>query len=311
MFQRGGPASSDDDFGHFYGLALPFVKRGMPVQPIQLENVTLRGYLDDTKVLLMTYEGMKPLSSDVHDSIAAWVKAGGTLVFVDDDRDPFNGVREWWNSGGLKYRNPRTHLFDKLNALGARSGSVTPFGRGRLLFLRESPNRDIARKPGGDRHLVEAVRTAATNLPWRETSSLVLRRGPYIIAAGMDESEAPQQTLKGRFIDLFDSELRFRTQVDLGPGTRHFLVDLDRFPGTVVASAGYAHQEISNDRAWRGTIEGQSGTEGIIFLRTRQAPKSATIDGKDIADIQFDGAARLLRMRFPLTSAAQTISVQY
>ena len=58
---------------------MPFVKRGMPVQPLQLENFGLKGYLDGTKVLLMSYEGQKPLTEDVHPPIADWVKRGGTL----------------------------------------------------------------------------------------------------------------------------------------------------------------------------------------------------------------------------------------
>ena len=34
MFQRAGPASSDADLGSFYGLALPMLKRGVPVEPV-------------------------------------------------------------------------------------------------------------------------------------------------------------------------------------------------------------------------------------------------------------------------------------
>jgi hypothetical protein len=45
MFERGEPAPSDEHFGNFYGLALPFVRRGMPITPVQLENVTLPEYL--------------------------------------------------------------------------------------------------------------------------------------------------------------------------------------------------------------------------------------------------------------------------
>ena len=64
MFQRGGPSPSDANLGSFYGLALPLLKRGLPVEPVQLENAPLPGALAPYKVLLMTYEGMKPQSAE-------------------------------------------------------------------------------------------------------------------------------------------------------------------------------------------------------------------------------------------------------
>ena len=48
----------------------------------------------------MTYEGMKPLRPEVHAALALWVRRGGGLLFVNDDRDPYNTVRAWWNDPG-------------------------------------------------------------------------------------------------------------------------------------------------------------------------------------------------------------------
>src|SRR5580658_3714865 len=114
MFERGDPAPSDGALGHIYGMALPFLKRGLPVQPVQLEDATIPGYLDGFHCLLLTYRGMKPLTPDVHRSLADWVKRGGLLVVCDDDGDPFNAVREWWNTNGMSYSTPRQHLFEQL-----------------------------------------------------------------------------------------------------------------------------------------------------------------------------------------------------
>ena len=66
MFERGDPTPSDPNLSHVYGLALPLLKRGMPVTPVQLENVTVPNYLDGFRILLLSYQGMKPLSPDVH-----------------------------------------------------------------------------------------------------------------------------------------------------------------------------------------------------------------------------------------------------
>ena len=68
MFQRGGPSPSDPHLGSFYGLAMPLLKRGLPVEPVQMENAVLPGALKPYQILLMTYEGMKPPAAE--DSLA-------------------------------------------------------------------------------------------------------------------------------------------------------------------------------------------------------------------------------------------------
>ena len=38
---------------------MPLLKRGMPVTPVQLENVTLPGFLEGQRVLLLSYQGQE------------------------------------------------------------------------------------------------------------------------------------------------------------------------------------------------------------------------------------------------------------
>lgn len=310
MFQRGGPNASDGEFGHFYGLALPFVKRGMPVQPIQLENVTLPKYLDGTKVLLMTYEGQKPMTPDVHDALVKWVKDGGTLVFVDADRDPFKSVREWWNSEGLQYTTPREHLFERLGLPRTPVEGIHGVGKGELLFVKRSPT-DISRDEQGSDWLADRVRFNVKNFDWKESAALVLRRGPYVVAAGLDETDSPRQRLKGNFVDLFDPKLEAVHDLELSPSSRHFLVDLDRFRGSIVASAGQVFELESNSKLWKGTIEGIADTPSVLLLRSSKRPKGATLDGAPIKDLTYDAARRLLWLRFPNAAKPQTVEVSY
>jgi hypothetical protein len=310
MFQRGGPSESDNDFGHFYGLALPFVKRGMPVQPVQLENVTLPGYLKGLKVIVMSYEGMKPLSPDVHEAIAKWVRGGGTLVFVDADKDPFNAVGEWWNSDGLNYKAPREHLFEKLGLSRTAADESTEVGKGRLLYLRQSPT-ELSHRPAGAKWLADKVHAKARDFPWKESSALVLRRGPYVVAAGIDESDSPSRTLTGQFVDLFDPKLAVQERIEMAPSSRHFLVDLAKYRRPVVASAGYVHQMESSKERWVGSIEGIADTEGVVLLRVPARPESATLDGKPLPVEGYDAKHRLVWLRFPLKSDPQVIRVEF
>ena len=113
MFQRGEPSPSDTHLGSFYGLALPLVKHGMPVEPVQLENATLPNALAPYKILLLTYEGMKPMTPDVHTALAKWVRNGGVLIVADDERDPYNRPRMVEHAPN-QYKTPLRHLYETL-----------------------------------------------------------------------------------------------------------------------------------------------------------------------------------------------------
>ena len=103
MFQRFPTHNGYEDpqLANFYGQALPLLKRGVPVKTVHIENLGYKEALADTKVLLMTYANMKPLEPEAHSHIADWVKKGGVLIYSGTDNDPFQNVREWWNTNGL------------------------------------------------------------------------------------------------------------------------------------------------------------------------------------------------------------------
>jgi hypothetical protein len=310
MFERGGPNASDDDFGHIHGLALPFVKRGMPVQPMQLENVGLKGYLDGIKVLLMSYEGQKPLSPEVHAPIAKWVKDGGTLVFVDDDADAFNKVREWWNTGGKTYGSPREHLFEQLGLSKDTAEGTYTVGKGRLIFLNRRPSL-IAKDAFGSKLFYDYVAREAKGIDWQTQGSIALRRGPYIVSAGMDETDAPRKPFVGKFVDLFDPTLKLQTEVSVRADSRHFLVDLGRFDRDVIASAGQVMNESKGKDRWSCTVEGIADTPGVLLVRIPKAPKAATVDGQAISDQKYDAQEKLLWLRFPNQARPRKIEVEF
>ena len=99
MFQRFPTHEGYDDpqLSNFYGMAMPLVKRGVPVSIVHIENLGFEKALADTKVLIMTYSNMKPLDPKAHEYLAGWVKKGGILLYAGRDNDPFQTVSEWWN----------------------------------------------------------------------------------------------------------------------------------------------------------------------------------------------------------------------
>lgn len=325
MFQRGDPTPSDPHLGHVYGLALPLLKRGMPVTPVQLENVTHRGYLRDWRVLLLSYHGMKPLSPDVHRALADWVRAGGVLVVCDDDSDPYRTVREWWNTGDLHYDTPRQHLFEILLGSPAAAAAVTtdvlvPLRRGGLIWRRENPAA-LANAADGDIRWAATVRRAVdrAGLKWRETDHLVLRRGPYVVAGGLDESPiASHHVIRGRYVNLFDAALNVVVDPVIEPGSRWLLRDLAARSGRgpqVVASAGKALRQDRpgrvNSRGLDLVVEGVDKTGGVVLVRTAAAARSVTLDGQPVVDVEFSATDRLLWIRFPQTSSPRALHVEF
>ena len=312
MFERGQPQPSEPHLSQVYGLALPLLKRGMPVTPVQLENVTVRNYLAPFRLLLLSYQGMKPLGPEVHRALAEWVRRGGVLVVCDDDSDPFNHIREWWNSDGRHYATPREDLFAELGLPGGnpgndkvplQTGALIAVGKGGLFWLQKSPTQ-YAAAPDGDLQLVRSLKPAAARagLNWQETNYLLLRRGPYVLAAGLDESvQAPPKVLHGRLVDLFDPGLLVRTNICVGPGSRFFLLDLEAWPGRgpqVLASACKALPAGHSARHPSWTVEGVADTPAVVLLRVPRQPHRVTLAGEPISECEYSAADHLLWVRF-------------
>ena len=319
MFQRGEPNASDPHLGSFYGLALPLVKRGIPVEPVQLENATRPAALAPYRVLLLTYEGMKPMTADVHAALAAWVKQGGALIFMGDDRDPYNEVHAWWNEPGkAAYRSPRQHLFEQLGLEKDAPAGTRKVGQGTVLYDTSSPAALTYRRDGADlvrtlvRHACEAV-----GLEYREASHLVLRRGPYVVAAGLDESlPGASHVLQGPFLDLFDAKIPVVPAVTLKPGSRRLLLDIQRArqsgePVVLASACKILGAERAADSAFSFLAEGPAKTGAVVRVALAEAPKSVMLDDRAASDDTWtwDAASRTLLLRFPNAAAGHRVVI--
>jgi hypothetical protein len=317
MFERGQPTPSDPHLGNVYGLAMPLLKSGLPVTPVQLENLTVSNYLAGFRVLLLSYDGQKPLTPQVHAELASWVKQGGMLIVCDRDADPYNQVREWWNSDGRALGTPREHLFTELG-VGAdvQTNKLHRVHKGGLIWLRERP-ADLSTSAQGAALIVDATREAAqaAGLKWRVTNYLLLRRGPYLIAAGLDESVAgPPHAVKGRFVNLFDPELHVQNDVILTPGSRWFLLDLDAartgVPGVLLA-AGKALPVEASSRQLKLAVEGVGNTPCLLLLQSTKRPSAITLDGGALESFDYSNQDSLLWVRFENEARSRELALQF
>ena len=216
-------------FPQFYGMALPLLKYGLPVRPIQLDNIRrFTGYLSNIRFAILSYEYMKPVSPDINMSIAEWVRAGGTLIYIGDGSDPFHAIRSWWREAG--YADPSEHLFETLGLGRAPGDGTYAFGTGRVVVTRIVPARICLSRENADawRTLVQSVLGEA-GVEWTFRNDITLRRGPYIISEVMDESvtDAPK-VFKGRFADLMEDGFPIVTEKTVRPDDGAILFDLDR-----------------------------------------------------------------------------------
>lgn len=319
MFQREGPDASDNHLGSFFGLALPLLQRGAPVEPVQLENLKKSSDLDRYKVVIMTYEGMKPMTADADPVLADWVKGGGVLLFVDDDRDPYNGIRSWWNAPeGPSYETPRQALFEALGLGRDAKPGAHKVGEGTLIWDASSPAA-LSYRPEGAAHVQQLVERAASaaGLDYKETDHMVLRRGPYVVAAGLEPTpgESPRE-LKGRFIDLFDAQLKVLDSVTLDPDRRSLLIDLDRVqtdkPRVIAAACKVTGEETTDDGGLSFVARGPKDTTASARVSLARRPGKVAVDGEALDDKAqtWDEASQTLLLRFDNSADGRLIEIE-
>lgn len=313
MYQRAEPSGSDPDMSSLYGLALPLVKHGAALSIAQMERFDQPGYLDHLRILVLTYEGQKPPSAQAHEAILAWVKKGNALVLFGRG-DAYNQASEWWNRAQPRYLRPQDHLTE-LAGLGIDpAGSLYPVGRGWILIASESP-KELADNPQGPEMVMDKIKTAIEKLglPWKPVSTLALRRGPYLAAAGMDEGTSyPFYSLPGLWINLFDPELAVLQDPSILPETRWLLYDLSRCPQGpwVIASAGRIENETPGARSLTFQIAGMANTTCCFRARVPAAPAQVSAGGVKV-DFTWEPRSQTILVKFPNQIAGMPVEITW
>ncbi|MNG70386.1 hypothetical protein D3C79_287710 [compost metagenome] len=310
MFQRFPTHAGYDDpqLANFYGLALPFLKRGVPVKTVHLENLSVKNALAETKVLLMSYSNMKPLAPEAHQYLADWVKNGGVLIYCATDLDPFQSVQEWWNTNGNQYQRASDHLFEKM---GLRDGMAKEgqysYGKGTFYVLRSDPKEFVV-KPNNSHKLLDLTkslydaRSKSGKLQFK--NYFTLTRGIYDLIAVLDESVSnkPYQ-VKGNLIDLFDPTLPIVTSKNIQPNEQCLFVNIDHVVNKqkpqVLASASRIYDEKSTGHQYSFTAKSPINTTNISRILLPAKPKSLVVDKKEVfAEANWDTKTKTYLLEF-------------
>jgi len=306
MFQRfpTHKGYEDPQLSDFYGMILPLLKRGIPPEIVHMENLGFPSALKNMKVLVMSYANMKPQSAQVHQQLAAWVNGGGTLLYYGRDDDPFQQVKEWWNSDSMHYPAPSAHLFKQMKIVPTENKmQYYYYGKGTVYIIKEDP-KELIVEPGKDSTFAALIKQAyeANGSKSRMTTKnyLYLERGPYDIAAVMDESVSDKPlTIKGPVIDLFDPALPVLSQKIVQPGQQAFLYDLNRIvkkqQPRVLCSASRVSDENVNTHTYFFIAKSPDSTKNVMRILLPSKPKSVSVKdstGAIIKDTSFEWDAK-------------------
>ena len=165
---------------------------------------------------------------------------------------------------------------------------------------------------GGDAMLLFAVESLYGAVQWK--NHFLLDRGPYKIAASLDESVSDEPyVLKGSFIDLFDPALPVLSRVSVAPGSQAFLYDLRKASQApaILAAASRAYDLHRTARTFSYVCKAPAETVNVTRIRLRQKPLSVCVDGEPAADCSWDSTSRTLFLRFPNSPEGVRVEIRW
>ncbi|MFS8615229.1 MAG: hypothetical protein FWJ85_00285 [Solitalea sp.] len=326
MFQRFPTHAGYEDpqLSNFYGMILPLVKRGIPASVVHMENLDTDYGLQHVRVLVMSYANMKPLSPAVHEQLADWVQNGGVLLYYGKDEDPFQQVQEWWNTGANTYQTASGHLFELLGVSPEREGLEQQVGKGSVVIVRKDP-KELVMEKDGDKAFIGLVKRAyekdgrAGSLVIK--NNFYLERGPYVIAAVMDENEDKSPLrIEGPVIDLFDPELPILAEKEIKPGEQAFLYDIgavsDPEKPQVLAAASRVYQEKRTAGSYSFLTKSPEGTGNVMRILLPSKPRHVQVSGPDKetkrrVSQEWDAGTHTLKLEFLNSSEGVRVQLQY
>ncbi|MDN3656550.1 hypothetical protein QWZ08_12970 [Ferruginibacter paludis] len=311
MFQRFPVHNNYDDpqLSNFYGMVMPLLKRGIPVETVHMENLGFAGTLKNIKVLVMSYANMKPQAAIVNEQLAQWVKDGGRLIYYGTDTDPFQTVKEWWNTNGKNYATPSAHLFEQLHISRAGKESYV-YGKGMVTIVKQDP-KELVLTAGGDENFMRIVKSnyesATTKGSLQTNNYFYLERGPYDIASVMEEGVTAEPLhIQGPVIDMFDPALPVLKEKIVPPGQQSLLYDLKRVKekniAQVLCAASRVYDEKRNGNEYSFITKSPSNTNNVMRILLQAKPTSVITkdkDGKTIENkTEWDEGSHTILLQF-------------
>ncbi len=236
QYQRAEPNVSD--FDGVFGLTLPLLQRGIPVQAVSLDRAADAGYLSGFKTLLLSYDFQKPPDARTQTALLDWTRRGGSLIFVGGS-DAYNALSDsWWRKLGIAA--PQNALFTAAGAViggGAITQTAPPEDLSRYATLltgdiaehnlknRRAYTFDLTKFAQGSGSVAVRFADAAPGDGWGAwVASAELRLGGQIAASFRAGSD-----LENRFL-RYDNGSRFDGAARFADGPASWTYQFDNLP---------------------------------------------------------------------------------
>ncbi len=277
MFQHGGPWSNRIESIH--QTALSMLKSGLAVEMVHLDRCDSLAYLAPYKILFLSYEAQKPMQPEHHRVLSRWIKRGGVLVLLGANDDPFAAMPSWWRKENAK--SPAEHLLRLCGLAQVRSGRHA-VGKGYVVVNTHSPQQ-LATLPEGSEKILEIFESACSlaKIKTQKRNHLTLYRGPWVIAAVMDESVSQAELrLQGRFIDVLAAGLPVIREKTIACNSHALLLDLDQIDAAtpaVLLSSSRIREEKAGPASIQFVSRGPANSKGWTVVRLPRKPKSIAV----------------------------------
>lgn len=199
-------------FPSFFGPAMSLLKFGLKLKPVPMDLcLDAPQTLDEFHALVLTYDFIDPPSPGVDAVIAAWVKRGGTLVYV-----------------GKRDRSEAAERLFALLGVDFAAG-VQRAGSGIAAYYDFDPAEiSLSHAASAAFRKFTAQAMAAGGKFWNYKNHFTQRRGNYLAAAVMKGSitDRPLE-ITGTYADIFSVDLDVVTEKTVRPGETALLYDID------------------------------------------------------------------------------------
>jgi hypothetical protein len=309
----------------FWGLLAPLLKQGIPVSSVPIERSGDLDYMNNFRLLLLSYEAWKPDQEIFHENLKTWVEQGGVLVIFDGE-DSFDNIDKFWKEQG--FPNPQAHLIDTFkHQYFSMKEYLTDVGvlyferpveKGHLIFTRVSPKSFARDKIARNLFLLlmrEWMRTYL-DVTLEEPEYLAVRRGDYFIVHTFDTEES----FRGPFVDVLNPELPVIENANLKANESQVLLDVTKTLKSKQPRILFSTFRLMGQLEFSGSttffVKGPEKMEGRVRLSTAGRSVSSfevrTPEGQlAAASLEMDPEFDSLLIRFPYNAEGLAFRIEW
>jgi hypothetical protein len=294
-----------------YGLFLPLVNQGVPAKACVIERTINSSYLDQFKVIVLSYVAFKPLDDRFHKAVVRWVKNGGVLVLLGEP-DNLGGAKLWWTKAG--FASPLHHLAKQLD-IEIGSDKEYPIDKGVVLRRTISPRAFADPAKAKDIYtplIASALERCGEDL--RMPGAFCMQRGPFVVSHAMNRSVR----LKGSYVNVFDPNLAVLTDPTIEVGQSRLLRLVTRLveskkPAILHTTHRLMDHKVMRD-AIRAVVRGPAETPAVMCIHSGNC-KLKDVRATDIrrntlpVDVKEEG--QTVRLKFPNVPEGVNIVIRW